>query len=258
MQMKERDRKKILTLRVDVISYQEVLKKIVELGAARRSSYVCFANVHMTIEAYNDPKFSEQVNNANLLLADGMPIVKSLRSFYGVVQDRVAGMDLMPDVLSVASELKLKVFFFGTTEELLATIKLKVQNEYPGLELAGTCSPPFGEPINKSDYIDMINESNAHIVFVALGCPKQEKWMADNSSKIPSVLLGVGGAFATFAGTAKRAPGFMRKMGLEWLFRLGQEPHRLFARYFKTNSKFVYLTLRAKIKSILTSKNAFQ
>ncbi|MBK7312088.1 MAG: WecB/TagA/CpsF family glycosyltransferase [Sphingobacteriaceae bacterium] len=254
---KGKNKKRILTLNIDIISYSETLQKIVELATSRKPSYICFANVHMAIEAHQHQKFSEQVNNADLVLADGMPLVKSLRSFYGINQDRVAGMDLMPDVIKIAEERKLKIFFFGSSNDLLEKIKLKAMQLYPGIEIAGTFSPPFDQPINNSIYIDMINNSNANIVLVALGCPKQEKWMAENSGKIFSVVLGVGGAFATFAGTVNRAPEFMRKVGLEWLFRLGQEPQRLFARYFKTNTRFIYLTLIEKLKSTFGNKNAF-
>jgi N-acetylglucosaminyldiphosphoundecaprenol N-acetyl-beta-D-mannosaminyltransferase len=255
--MKQRERRKIVTLQLDMISYSDALEKIVELGKNRTSSYVCFANVHMTMEAYRDSFFSEQVNNANLVLADGMPLVKTIGSFYKIKQDRIAGMDLMPDVLREADRNKLKVFFFGTSDELLAAIKQKVQQNYPGAEVVGTFAPPFGESLNNNSYLTKINDSGAQIVFVALGCPKQEKWMAENSAKLSCVLLGVGGAFATFAGTAKRAPSFMRNVGLEWLYRLAQEPQRLFNRYLKTNTAFMYLTFKAKIKSTLFSKSAF-
>lgn len=257
MNNQKRNRKKILTLNIDIISYSETLHKMIALSESRTASYACFANVHMTIEAYRNPEFSKQVNNANFVLADGMPIVKSLKSFYNIVQDRVAGMDLMPDILKMAGERKLNVFFFGTSDDLLLKIKQKVQQEYKGIHVVGTFSPPFNQSINDAAYIQMINNSEAHMVFVALGCPKQEKWMADNSSKISALLLGVGGAFATFAGAAKRAPEWMRNIGMEWLFRLGQEPQRLFARYFKTNSLFIYLISMEKLKGILGKKNAF-
>jgi N-acetylglucosaminyldiphosphoundecaprenol N-acetyl-beta-D-mannosaminyltransferase len=109
-------------------------------------------------------------------------------------------------------------------------------------------SPPFNQSIDSPEYVNLIKRSNAHLVFVALGCPKQEIWMAKNYRHLNSVLLGVGGAFPVFAGVAKRAPQFMQNYSLEWLYRLGQEPGRLFGRYLKTNSKFLFLLAKMRIR----------
>ncbi|HNO71728.1 MAG TPA: WecB/TagA/CpsF family glycosyltransferase, partial [Bacteroidia bacterium] len=216
----------------------------------RRKGYACFANVHMIIEAYQDKQFDKDVNSATLVLPDGMPLVKTLKWFYGIEQDRVAGMDVMPDLIRIASNNNLKLFFFGTTPELLEKIRLKIEKDFPKTDVVGLFSPPFNEPLNNDLYTEMINSSGANLVFVALGCPKQEKWMAQNSSKINAMLLGVGGAFPVFAGVASRAPLFMQNAGLEWVYRLYQEPKRLFKRYLFTNSIFLFLVLKAKIKLI--------
>jgi N-acetylglucosaminyldiphosphoundecaprenol N-acetyl-beta-D-mannosaminyltransferase len=239
-----RETKQILSLNIDVTTYKDAQSTIEAFGKNKLPGYVCFANVHMTIEACDNPTFARQVNNATLVLPDGMPIVKSLNLLYGVSQERIAGMDIFPDLLKKANELKLSVFFFGSTNDVLQRIIERVRREFTDLTIAGSLSPPFNQSINNSNYIDIINNSNANLVFVALGCPKQEIWMATHSHFINSVLLGVGGAFPVFAGMTKRAPKFMQNAGLEWLYRLIQEPTRLFGRYFKTNIKFLFLLTR--------------
>lgn len=243
-------RKKIISLDIDLFSYKDSIKKIMEDARDRKRGYVCFANVHMIIEAYQDKQFDKDVNSATLVLPDGMPLVKTLKWFYGIEQDRVAGMDVMPDLIRIASNNNLKLFFFGTTPELLEKIRLKIEKDFPKTDVVGLFSPPFNEPLNNDLYTEMINSSGANLVFVALGCPKQEKWMAQNSSKINAMLLGVGGAFPVFAGVASRAPLFMQNAGLEWVYRLYQEPKRLFKRYLFTNSIFLFLVLKTKIKLI--------
>ena len=242
------ERKNILSLSISVLTYKEALDSLIDLGKKRANAYACFANVHMLMEAHKDKTFADQVNKASFVLADGMPIVKALDSFYHIKQDRIAGMDIFPDVLKLAAEQKLKVFFYGTTPDLLEKIVLKANKEIPSLEIAGALAPPFSSSIDDEKYISEIQNSGANMVFVALGCPKQEKWMAKHTQNINAILLGVGGAFPIYAGTAKRAPEWMRKLSLEWLYRLMQEPGRLFKRYFVTNTRFIYLITKQKLK----------
>ena len=149
----------------------------------------------------------------------------------------------MPDLLAVAESRNASVFLYGSTPGVLNAITQGIGKEYPDLKMAGSHSPPFRiltEEEVKED-IKRINDSGANIVLVALGCPKQEKWMARNKGKIKSVMVGIGGAFPVFAGLQKRAPQWMCDFSLEWLFRLIQEPRRLFKRYFVTNSLFLLL-----------------
>jgi N-acetylglucosaminyldiphosphoundecaprenol N-acetyl-beta-D-mannosaminyltransferase len=210
----------------------------------------------MVIEAKQQESFARQVNNASLVLADGMPLVKTLKFFYGVNQDRIPGMDMLPDVLKEAEKNHLSVFFFGSTPDILSRIETRVKSEYPELQIAGLYSPPFDQSLDNPSYLEMINTSQASLVFVALGCPKQEKWMANHHHKMAAVLLGVGGAFPVFAQVAKRAPLIMQNLGLEWMFRLLQEPRRLFTRYLYTNSSFIYYVLKIKMSQILKRKSS--
>lgn len=234
---------KILSLNISQLSYSETTDKILRLAKKKESSYVCFANVHMTIESYDNPSFSDLVNNANIVCADGMPLVKAIKLKYRKDIERVAGMDMVSTILEKAEENNLSVFFYGTSFETLKVIEKKITQKFPNLTVAGYFSPPFRtlSQSQKKEHINLINNSRANIVFVALGCPKQETWMAENSEQIDSVLLGVGGALPVFADIQKRAPEWMRKSSLEWLYRLSQDPKRLYKRYFYTNLKFIYL-----------------
>ena len=244
-------KRKVVSLNFDLIGYEKAIQEIVSQGKSRVPGYACFANVHMTIEAYWDKIFADQVNNSTFVFADGVPLVKSLKLLYGVKQDRIAGMDVLPELIKIAYENHLKIFFFGTTPELLNRIRLRMLSEFPSVQIAGMISPPFNTSLDDESYVNAINSSDANLVFVALGCPKQEKWMARNSCRINAFLLGVGGAFPVFAGTAKRAPVFMQKFALEWLYRLIQEPVRLFKRYLVTNLLFIFLVLKMKVKKSL-------
>lgn len=236
---------KIVSLNISDLSYQESLDQIVLWAKEKQKAYVCFANVHMTIEAYDDSSFADKVNGANMVCADGMPLVKAVGMRYKKKIDRVAGMDMMPSLIEAAAREGLSVFFFGTTDEVLQKIEQKAKSDFPNLKIAGSFSPPFKKlsEEEKASHRELIIKSGAQLVFVALGCPKQEKWMAENSSYLNSVLLGVGGAFPVYVDIQKRAPEWIRSISMEWAYRFFQDPRRLFKRYFYTNSKFIYLFL---------------
>ena len=248
--------KRVLALEISTGKYHDFIEKIVELSYNRSSSYVCVANVHMCIEAHQHPDFQNIVNSADLVTPDGMPLVFALKMLYGIDQHRVAGMDLLPDLLKIASQQELKLFFYGGTDEMLDNTKAYICKNYPGLEHAHFCSPPFRKLSNaeENEIVAKINESEANIVFVALGCPKQERWMFKMKGKVNACMIGIGGALPVMIGMQKRAPLWMQKSGLEWLFRLSQEPKRLFKRYFITNSLFIYLFLKEYVGRRLIHK----
>ncbi len=243
---------KIISLAVHHISFSESLQLVTEWALKKRSSYICFANVHMIIEAYKNKSFFEKVNDADLVLADGKPVAMACRMLQHKKQERISGMDFTPLILQKANENKLSVCVYGSTAEVHNAIKEKINFKYPGISLVDFISPPFrqlteNEIIND---IEKINLSGAHIVLVALGCPKQEIWMAENSKRINAVLLGIGGALPVIAGVQKRAPVWMQNLALEWLYRLMQQPGRLFKRYVYTNSFFLFLLGRDWIKTL--------
>jgi len=200
----------------------------------------------MVVEAHRDPAFQRVVNNAAIVAPDGKPLSLFLRLTEGLKQDRVCGMDIFPDILAQAQENGKSVYFYGTTPELLKTVTTKARKEFPALKIAGYYSPPFRDLTEgeKSDIIQMIRYANPDLLFVSLGCPKQERWMAENKDKIGACFLGLGQAFKVYAGEEKRLPKWMRDLSLEWAYRLYLEPGRLWKRYLYTNSAFVFLSMR--------------
>lgn len=244
------DKFHIISLNIDHVSFTESLDQVMRWALSRTPAYVCFANVHMTMEAHKDANFQQNVNHASLVLADGKPVAVAGKLLYGKKQERIAGMDFMPAVLEKANENRAKVFLYGSTQQTLDALRQKINTNYKNVELAGAIAPPFRALSQEELTADIheINQSGANLVLVSLGCPKQEKWMAATSARINAVLLGVGGAFAVTAGLQKRSPAWMQRSGLEWLHRLLQEPGRLFKRYFVTNTSFLFLLSKALIK----------
>lgn len=244
------DKRKIISFGVSTGPYSRFVEAIAGLGRERQSSYVCVANVHMVIEAWRDREFARVVEGAEIVTPDGMPLVKALRLLYGVRQERVAGMDLMPSLLAAAEREGLAVYLYGSTEDVLAATVARMRREHPGLAVAGSWSPPFRTLTGEEDRqaVERINGTGAHLVLVALGCPKQERWMAEHQGKINAVMIGVDGAFPVYAGLQKRAPEWMCRWSLEWLLRLLQEPGRLFKRYLVTNTLFWVLLAREIIR----------
>lgn len=236
----------ILSLSVTTGKYTKVIEDISTLAQQSRGSYVCVANVHMLAEANRNTDFKEVVCNADIVTPDGMPLVWAFRLLYGIKQDRIAGMDILPTLLKRAEANQLPVYFYGGTSEMLRLTRASVQSQFPNLMLAGLYSPPFRELSSQeeSDIINEINASGARMVFVILGCPKQERWMASMKPHINACMIGIGGALPVMVGLQRRAPLWMQKSGMEWLYRLLQEPKRLFKRYLVTNSIFLWIFLK--------------
>ncbi|UYZ60815.1 WecB/TagA/CpsF family glycosyltransferase [Hymenobacter latericus] len=225
---------------------------ILKLGAARTSSYVCFANVHMVVEAYRQPSFSAIVNRAAVVAPDGSPVAAAVRWFGGPRQPRVAGMDTLPMLLAEAARRGQSVYFYGTTDKVLQAIEDRIRQDLPALRIAGMYSPPFRPLTPAEDEADVarINEANPDLVFVALGCPRQEQWMAQHQGRVKACMLGVGQAFLTYAGLERRLPEWARKLWLEWAYRLYLEPRRLWRRYLVTNSRFVWLVSKKAVQHL--------
>jgi N-acetylglucosaminyldiphosphoundecaprenol N-acetyl-beta-D-mannosaminyltransferase len=242
----------LIDIALSLGTYSNFVEQIIRLANQDKcSEYICVASVHMMVETYKSKEFAKTVNGSVITTSDGLPLTWGLRWLYGIRQERVAGMDLLPDLLQAASQQQIPVFFYGTTQEVLSKAQAHIAQHYPDIPYTGVYSPPF-RPLTleeEKEVIHTINASGAKIVFVALGCPKQEKWMAAMKGKINGVMLGIGAALPVLVGAQTRAPRWMQKSGLEWLFRLFQEPKRLFKRYMITNSIYIYLLIKAKIKS---------
>jgi N-acetylglucosaminyldiphosphoundecaprenol N-acetyl-beta-D-mannosaminyltransferase len=241
-----RNGKPVLEAYIDALSWDEALRRIMNWGAARESRYVCICNVHSVVTTTQDIEFKMAINNADMSTPDGAPIAWALRRLGFRTQERINGPDLMWNYLRLAANTSQKVFFYGSTENTLRKLRTVLHKEFPDLEIAGTYSPPFRPMTLREDeeIVEMINNSGANVVFVGLGCPKQEKWMADHRGRVRAVMIGVGAAFDYHSGVVKRAPIWWQRNGLEWLYRLGSEPRRLFMRYAVTNTLFVLGFLR--------------
>ena len=235
----------ILGMRIDSTSYGEAVSSILAWAKSRQSRYVCAANVHMVMEGYDHPDFRTLVNAADLITPDGMPLVWSLRRMGFPHQQRVYGPDLTILLLKQAQKNKIPVGFLGSTPDTLRRLEENVRLRFPGIAIAYTFSPPFGSiSTEEDDEITLgINKAGVPILFIGLGCPKQEKWMAEHVGRVNAVMIGVGAAFDFLAGTVSQAPHWIQRSSLEWLFRLNQEPGRLWRRYLYHNPRFLILVM---------------
>jgi N-acetylglucosaminyldiphosphoundecaprenol N-acetyl-beta-D-mannosaminyltransferase len=243
-------KKRLISIDISRGTYDDFVSAVLNYAKAKISSYVCVANVHMVVEAYEHPDFAEIVNSADIVTPDGMPLTKAIKALYREDQERVDGMSLLPILLDESQKNNLSVYFYGSSQETLDETSNHLKTNYPNLQIAGMYSPPFRQLTTEEEeeIAAKITASGANILFVVLGCPKQERWMAAMKGKIPAIMLGIGGALPVLIGQQKRAPEWMQKNSLEWLYRLAQEPSRLFKRYFKTNTMFLYLMAKEKLK----------
>lgn len=246
------EHRKILGMRVDATDYQDATQRVINWAKAGESRYVCAANVHMVMEAYDQGEFAGTVNNADLVTPDGKPLVQALRAL-GIKQaSQVRGPNLTLCVCEAAAKEGVAIGLYGGTPESLTLFTTFLQKRYPGIQIVCQISPPF-RPLTAAEdaaYTEQIIESKARILFVGIGCPKQERWMAAHHSKIPAVMLGVGAAFDFHSGRVKQAPVWMQQAGLEWVFRLQAEPGRLWKRYAMHNPRFLLFFLTQWLTSL--------
>ncbi len=244
--MKKPFTNRILGVNIAVTTMQDTVNLIVSQIDKLKGKFICLSNVHTTVMSDKDEEYRKIQNAAFLALPDGSPLalVQRLRGYKGAEQ--VAGPDLMPALWKATENTYISHYFYGSTQETVDALEHKLKAQYPNLKIAGMEAPPF-RPLTKEEdeeAIRRINESGASIVWVGLGAPKQEKWMYEHQDKINALMLGVGAGFDFHAGTVKRAPSWMRNHYMEWLYRLIQDPKRLWKRYVETNGKFVLLSIR--------------
>jgi N-acetylglucosaminyldiphosphoundecaprenol N-acetyl-beta-D-mannosaminyltransferase len=232
--------------RVDPSTYTAATELILSWARRRESRYVCVANVHMIMEAYDDASFREVVNGADLVTSDGMPLVWCLRLQGARSAKRVYGPELTPRLCAAAEAEGIPVGFFGASPAVREAMLTALRERYPRLRVAYSDGPPFRDlsADEEGEFAAAINDSGARLLFVGLGCPKQERWMMRNAGRVEAVMLGVGAAFDFLAGTKPRAPGILQALGLEWAFRLATEPRRLWRRYLYHNPRFIALVVR--------------
>lgn len=233
---------RILTMRVDLTSHDHAVGYLLGLAKEATGRYVCVANVHMCMEAFDDPVFRSKVNNADLVVPDGRPLVWGLRMLGHRAARQVRGADLLLNLCGKAEEQGIPIGLYGGVPESLHDFQTFLQARFPGLRIACAISPPFRPllPMEDAVFTKQILDSEARILFVGIGCPKQENWMAAHKETLPCVMIGVGAAFDFFSGRKEQAPRWMQKTGLEWVFRLMSDPRRLWKRYLKHNPRFVW------------------
>jgi N-acetylglucosaminyldiphosphoundecaprenol N-acetyl-beta-D-mannosaminyltransferase len=235
----------VLGMRVDATTYEDASERVLRWANEGRSAYVCVANVHMTMESYDSPEFHQIVNGADLVTPDGTPLVWVLRALGVTGASQVRGADLVTSVAEQAACEGVPVGLYGGTPELLKDFVCLLEESFPEIRVACAISPPFRPLTLEEDaaFTLEISSSGARILFVGIGCPKQERWMAAHKGKIPAVMIGVGAAFDIHTGRVRQAPRWMQRTGLEWVFRLLMEPKRLWRRYVKYNPRFIGLIL---------------
>lgn len=246
----------VLNTFVDALSWDDVVEIVLKWAASRQPRTVCLCNVHSAVTALDNSGFANALKASDMVLPDGAPIAWMLRQKGFKRQTRIAGPDLVLKLCEALQYSSAGVFLFGSSEEALQRLQHNLKKQFPGLTFRGALSPRFGvwSQDEASRYADTINRSGAEIIFVGLGCPRQELWMAKHSREISGVLLGVGAAFDFHAGTIRRAPEIMQIFGLEWLHRLISEPKRLWRRYLVTNSSFLWFAVWDIFKFYLNKK----
>jgi N-acetylglucosaminyldiphosphoundecaprenol N-acetyl-beta-D-mannosaminyltransferase len=234
--------RRILHTRVDATSYRHATDQVLDWAAAGESRYVCVATVNNLIEGCDDPGYNALMEAADLVTPDGMPLVWGLRLLGVPGASRVYGPDLTPLVCEEAARRGIPVGFYGGQDDVLDDLAATLTARYPGLRIAYRWSPPF-RPLTAEEearVTDDLVRSGTRVLFVGLGTPKQERWMAGHRD-LPMVMLGVGAAFDFLSGRKRQAPAALQRLGLEWLYRLVHEPRRLWRRYLYRNPRFVAL-----------------
>ena len=237
------ERRKVLGQHLDAVTYQEVVDSVMFWAKRGESRYVCVTNVHVVMEGWDHPAYRSIVNDADLVTADGVPLVWCLRAMGIKYASRVYGPDLTWLVCERAAQEGLSIALYGGTEDSLLEFMEVLHQRYPKIDIACAISPPFRE-INVAEdrsYRDAIIASGADLLFVGIGCPKQELWMHSHVGELKIPMLGVGAAFDFHSGRVRQAPAWMQRMGMEWFFRLLMEPRRLWRRYAWHNPRFVVL-----------------
>ena len=207
-----------------------------------KGDYICVSNVHTTVTSFEDADYCAIQNGGLMAIPDGGPLSTVGQKRGHKNMERTTGPSLMGEIFEISAKKGYRHYFYGSKEETLELLYQKLTSNYPGIQIAGMYSPPFRPLTEEEDraIVERINETKPDFVWVGLGAPKQEKWMAAHQGKINGLMVGVGAGFDYHAGNIDRAPEWMQKSNLEWLYRLIQDPKRLFKRYLITNTKFIW------------------
>jgi N-acetylglucosaminyldiphosphoundecaprenol N-acetyl-beta-D-mannosaminyltransferase len=233
----------VLGVPLALSDYDDTREWIDAMIAHGEQGYICVAATHTIMVCHEDPELREAVLNSSLTVPDGQPLVWAMNALGGNLTDRVYGPDLMARYCERAAANGTRMYLYGGRNQgALVQLALNLRQSYPGLKIVGGYSPPFRDLTEEEEdaIVDEINGTQADVVWVGVGAPKQEKWMAAMRSRLDAaVLVGVGAAFDFHAGLVPQAPDWMQSAGLEWLYRMAQEPRRLGPRYVRYNPRFV-------------------
>ena len=233
--------RRVLGVRFDATTYADATARILAWARAGESRVVCCSNTHSAVEAQDSPAFAAALGRASLNTPDGVPVVWALRHLGLDTAERVYGPDLTLHVLRAAAAAGVPVAFYGSSPETLAALAARLPALAPGLDVRALVSPPYRALTDAEDaaYTAEIAASGARILFVGLGCPRQELWCDAHAGRIPAVMVAVGAAFDFHAGRVRQAPPALQRAGLEWAFRLAMEPRRLWRRYARVVPRFM-------------------
>jgi N-acetylglucosaminyldiphosphoundecaprenol N-acetyl-beta-D-mannosaminyltransferase len=241
----------VLSTFIDALCRDDALERIIGWAKSGLPRYVCLCNVHSVVHADRETSLQEALHSADLCIPDGAPIAWRLRRQGYPEQRRIAGPDLALDLFSISEKTGIKVFLYGGDDATLRHFKTFLLGAFPALQIGGMISPPFQDSATYDCTADVeaINDSGAGLVFLGLGCPKQERWMKAQSERLRATCIGVGAAFDFLSGRKPRAPVWMQENGMEWLHRLISEPRRLASRYIVTNSLFVLAMIKRRLSA---------
>lgn len=229
----------VRSVKIDAVGLEDVVREVSRFIVQKRLSYLCLANVHVIETAQRDDDLADALVGATLTLPDGAPVAWAASRKLGYRVPRVSGGDVFDELMKQPG---LRHFFYGSTTETLAKLRVAIEARYPSATVCGVHSPPFRplDPVEIAAHADIVNRTAPDVVWVGLGAPRQEIWMATFRPQLSApVLVGVGAVFDFVAGTRQRAPVWIQRLGCEWLFRLVHEPRRLAGRYLRTNASFL-------------------
>ncbi|MBL7196761.1 MAG: WecB/TagA/CpsF family glycosyltransferase [Candidatus Omnitrophica bacterium] len=249
----------VLGMKIDIIQIPRVIETMEEWIKNRDfGNYICISNMNDIAYSYRNREIRKATNAASLSVPDGFSLVLLARMHGYPLKRRVYGSELMNEFLNLSEKKEYSHFFYGATNSTLEKLNLNLRKKFPGLKINGFYSPPFRELSEDEDreVIEMINLASPDVLWIGLGCPKQQLWMYRHKDKLKvPVMVGVGAAFDFLAGVKPQAPRWLRDNGFEWLFRLVTEPKRLWKRYLIGNTLFSWFLLREFINIKILKKN---
>jgi N-acetylglucosaminyldiphosphoundecaprenol N-acetyl-beta-D-mannosaminyltransferase len=241
------DKFDVLGVEVSATEYDDVVRRLIAAARRRQPALATFAPVHAIVTAALDPRYRYRVNAFHVVAPDGQPIRWALNALHKTsLPERVCGPETMLRLCRRAADEGVGIYLYGSTPQTLKLLQANLEDRFPAIKIMGVESPPFREltPEENDAAVDRINSSGAGLVFIGLGCPRQDVFAYQNRNRIKPVQLCVGAAFDFHAGKTKMAPMWMQRSGMEWVYRLKQEPRRLWKRYLVTNTAFVFLMTR--------------